>query len=99
MPRKGEKKLYTPEQLRHARELFANGATRDEIAWQIGSTRSILEARLRDQLRDCRPGRGRGGHRPPTIDPTPEEIALACAEFRRGWPESRWLPEPRAESS
>ena len=79
MPRKGEKKLYTDEQLRQARELFAHGATRDEIAWQIGSTRSILEARLRDQLRDMRAGKGCRSH-PVSRDPTPEEIAIRIEE-------------------
>jgi len=79
MPRKGEKKLYTDDQLRQARELFANGATRDEIAWQIGSTRSILEARLKDQLRDLRAGQGRRSGRT-ARDPTPEEIAKRLEE-------------------
>ena len=79
MPRPGEKKLYTDDQLRQARALFAKGATRDEIAWQIGSTRSILEARLRDQLVDMRAGKGTRGGRV-SRDPTPEEIAARIEE-------------------
>jgi hypothetical protein len=93
------RKTLEPAQVESARAGFARGLSRDDVARLIGITRSTLEARLRDQLRDCRPGRGRGGHRPPTADPSPAEIAAMTAEIRAGWPESRWLPEPREEKS
>ena len=99
MPPIPPKKLLTPAQVDGARAGFGRGMSRDDVARLLGISRSILEHRLRDQLRDCRPGRGHGGHRPPTADPTPAEIALACAEIRAGWPESRWLPETREEKS
>ena len=95
MPPSPPTKLLGPAQEADARAGLAAGLSRDDVANLIGVSRSILEARLRDQLRDCRPGRGRGGHRPPTVDPTLDEIAALTAQLRRGWPESRWLPEPR----
>ena len=95
MPPIPPKKILGPAQEADARAGLAAGLSRDDVANLIGVSRSILEARLRDQLRDCRPGRGRGGHRPPTVDPTLDENAALTAQLRRGWPESRWLPEPR----
>ena len=87
------KKLLTDEQLVQARAAFKAGATRDEVAHVIGVSRSILEARLRDQLRDCRSGQGRGGgRRPPSGDPSPIEIRAATAVIRASWPDERWIP-------
>jgi hypothetical protein len=89
-----EKKFLTAEQLELSRKLWADGASRDEVCRAIGVTVDRFNARLRDQLADL-PRRGRGGSwRGPTPDPTPAEIALACAEFRKNWTADRWLPEP-----
>jgi hypothetical protein len=79
MPRKGEKCLLSKEQETAARAAFARGATRDEVAFQIGVSRSILEGRLRDQLRDVRTGQGKHSNRR-TVDPTPDEITQRIAE-------------------
>jgi hypothetical protein len=75
---------------------MAAGATRDEAARAVGITRSLLEARLLDQLRDLRVGQGRRGQRrPPAADPTPEQIAARTAAIRAGWTDDRWgLYEP-----
>lgn len=32
-------------------------------------------------------------YHPPTVDPTPEEIAERAAEIRAGWSEQRWARE------
>ena len=77
MPPIPPKKILGPAQEADARAGLAAGLSRDDVANLIGVSRSILEARLRDQLRDCRPGRGRGGHRPPTVDPTLDAKGLA----------------------
>jgi hypothetical protein len=92
-----DRKLLSPEQLELARKLWAEGATRDEVCREIGVTVDRFQARLRDQLADL-PRRGRGnGWRGPTADPTPAEIRMACAEFRKKWPAERWLPKPPDE--
>jgi hypothetical protein len=44
---------------------------------------SVIQARLRDQIRDIRKGRGKGGRRGKAVDPTPEEIAERRAECDR----------------
>ncbi len=35
----------------------------------------------------------KGKYHPPTIDPTPEEIAERAAEIRAGWDDQRWERE------
>jgi hypothetical protein len=70
--------------------MWASGAYRDEIARAVGlGVDAIIGARLRLGL----PSRKRGprkGCRPAERDPSPEEIAAACAVFQ-----SRWSPEER----
>jgi hypothetical protein len=75
---------------------MAAGATRDEAAAAVGITRSMLEARLRDQLADVRVGQGRRGRkRGPSVDPTEQEIRQRAAMLRRSWPPDRWgIREP-----
>ena len=71
------------------------GMTRDEAAASIGITRSMLDTRLRDQLKDLRVGRGRRERPRASIDPTPEEIRLRSALVRRTWTPDRWgIREP-----
>jgi len=82
MPRKGEKSLLSQQQETAARAAFARGATRDEVAFQIGVSRSILDGRLRDQLRDVRTGQGKHSNRR-TADPTPDEITQRIAEVHQ----------------
>lgn len=86
-PPQSRKRLLTPQQERRLRILLPAGATRDEAAAEVGITRSLLDTRLRDQLRDLRVGRGRRERRQPVADPTPEEIAARAAEVRRSWTE------------
>jgi hypothetical protein len=80
MPAKGVKKWLTQEQECVVREAYAKGATCREAAFLAGVTVFVLAARLEDQVRDLRRGRGRGGRRGPAVDPTPEEIAIRRAE-------------------
>lgn len=80
MPARGAKKWLTTEQERVVREAYANGATCREAAFLAGVTTFVLAARLEDQVRDLRRGRGRGGRRGPLVDPTPEQIATRRAE-------------------
>jgi hypothetical protein len=80
MPAKGVKKWLTDEQERVVRDAYARGATCREAAFLAGVTVFVLAARLEDQVRDLRRGRGRGGRRGPAVDPTPEEIAERRAE-------------------
>jgi hypothetical protein len=69
-----QKRLLSPEQEQAARELWAAGGSRDEVARAAGVTVDVIRARLNDQLADL-PRRGRGGNRrPPSPDPSPEEI-------------------------
>jgi hypothetical protein len=93
------RRFLTPEQERQARELWAAGGSRDEIARAIGATVDVVRARLLDQLADL-PRRGRGGNRrPPSPDPSLEEIAAAKAELRRRWMADRWFSPPREHES
>ena len=62
------------------RDAYAKGATSAEAAFVAGVSVSMIYARLRDQISDCRRGRGRGGRRGKPVDPTPEEIAIRRAE-------------------
>lgn len=80
MPAKGQKKWLTAEQECVIRRAYANGATSREAAFLAGVTVFVLAARLEDQVRDLRRGRGRGGRRGPPVDPTPEEIRQRRAE-------------------
>lgn len=80
------------------RMLIAAGATRDQAAATVGISRSLLDTRLRDQMRDLRVGRGRqriGRRRGPggrLLDDfpelSPEEIAERCAAVRALWTEA-----------
>jgi len=82
----GRKKWLTQDQERMIRAAYARGATGAEAAFLAGVTVSVLQARLQDQIRDLRRGRGRGGRRGAAVDPTPEEIAqrrAECDERRR----------------
>ena len=54
----------------------------DELASRIGVARGHLWY-LRQKY--GLPGRKKRRTRPPSDDPTPEEIAERCAEVRRGW--------------
>jgi hypothetical protein len=80
------------------REAMAAGSTRDEAAAAAGISRSQLERRLLDQLRDLRVGQGRRGRRRgPSVDPTPEEIRQRAALVRQTWTADRWglrAPDP-----
>jgi hypothetical protein len=74
---------------------MAAGSTRDEAARAAGISRSMLEQRLRDQLKDLRVGRGRRERGRVYVDPTPEEIRLRAAMVRRTWTPDRWgIREP-----
>lgn len=74
---------------------MAAGSTRDEAARAAGISRSMLEQRLRDQLKDLRVGRGRRERTRAYVDPTPEEIRLRAAMVRRTWTPDRWgIREP-----
>jgi hypothetical protein len=87
------KRLLTADQERTIREALAAGASHTEAAAAAGLTYRRLKTRLDDQLRDVRVGRGRGGgRRRPDAgrDPTPVEIAVACALLRRRWTPDRW---------
>ena len=80
----------SPEQEATIRSMWAGGSYRDEIARAVGITVStFIGARHRLNLpprkRGCRPG-----SRHSTWNPSPEEIAAACAVFQ-----SRWSPEER----
>jgi hypothetical protein len=83
MPRAGQKKWLSSEQERIVREAYASGATCREAAFMAGVSVSVMTARLLDQVRDLRRGRGRGGRRGPAVDPTPAQIderARQCRE-------------------
>ena len=81
MPVKGAKKWLTGEQEQIVRQAYASGATCREAAFLAGVTVFVLAARLEDQVRDLRRGRGRGGRRGRAVDPTPEEIEQRRAEI------------------
>lgn len=76
-------KMLTPAQEAAVRAAYARGATSAEAAFLAGVTVSVIQARLRDQIRDLRKGRGKGGRRGKAVDPTPEEIAQRRAECDR----------------
>lgn len=80
MSQAGRRKLLTVEQEAIVRRAYARGATSAEAAFLAATTVSIIQARLRDQIRDLRRGRGRGGRRGKAVDPTPEEIEERKAE-------------------
>lgn len=74
------KKLLSAEQERIVRLAYARGATSAEAAFLAATTVSIIQARLRDQIKDLRRGQGKGGRRGKAVDPTPEEIEIRKAE-------------------
>ena len=82
MPRKGDKQLLTKQQEKLARAAFSRGATRDEVAFLLGVSRSILEGRMKDQLRDVRTGQGRHSYRR-KADPTEDEIQQRIEEIHK----------------
>lgn len=78
----------TAEQERAVRRAYADGLTRTEAAVVAGITRRRLDARLRDQLRDLRVGRGCRGpraRRRRLVELTPEQLLDAIAEVRARW--------------
>lgn len=81
--RAGRKKWLSTVQEQIVREAYANGATSAEAAFVAGITVSVLQARLRDQVKDLRRGRGRGGRRGEPVDPTPQEIEQRRSECDR----------------
>lgn len=92
-----QRRYLSPEQEQQVRQLWAAGASRDEVARAAGVSTDMLIARLKDQLADL-PRRGRGGNRRgASPDPTPDEILEATAELRKRWTPDRWLPPPREE--
>lgn len=76
----GRIKWLTADQEAAVRRAYARGATSAEAAFVAGVTVSVIYARLRDQIKDLKRGRGRGGRRGRPVDPTPEEIAQRRAE-------------------
>lgn len=75
-----QRKWLSAEQEEIVRQAYAKGATSAEAAFLAGVTVSVLQARLNDQVRDIRKGRGRGGRRGKPVDPSPEEIAQRRAD-------------------
>jgi hypothetical protein len=77
------KLVITPEQVEAIRSLWPTGARRDEIAAAVGlSVDSLIAAKRELGLPSLRRG-CRGPRR--EWNPTPVEIAAACAEIQRGW--------------
>lgn len=87
------KTLLTPEQERAARDAFAEGGSRDDMARAAGVTVGLIRERLKDQLADL-PKRGRGApgmaRRRGIAMPHPIEIAVECALIRQKWPPHRF---------
>ncbi len=82
----------TDTQIVEARQLWAAGATRAEIAARLGITIDTLRAREADQLADL-PRRTRwlnSGRRGEV--PDEDEIRVRCAMLRRAWPAERFVP-------
>jgi hypothetical protein len=76
----------TEQQEQAVRWAYGAGLTRTEAAVHAGITRQLLDTRLRDQLADLRPGRGkRRGKRVRSLDPTPDELLWLIAEARARW--------------
>lgn len=73
-------RMLTPDEEKAVRAAYARGATSAEAAFLAGITVGVLQARLKDQIKDIRKGRGRGGRRGKAVDPTPEQIAERRAE-------------------
>ena len=87
------KTLLTPDQERAARDTFADGGTRDDMARAAGVTVGLIRERLNDQLADL-PKRGRGARgmrrRQGVEMPHPLEVDVACALIRRKWTPDRF---------
>lgn len=85
-------KPLTDAQVAEARRLWAEGASRAEIAATLGISIDTLRAREADQLADL-PRRSRwlnSGRRGEL--PDEEEIRVRCAMLRQAWPEERYTP-------
>ncbi len=79
-------------QVAEARRLWAEGASRAEIAATLGISIDTLRAREADQLADL-PRRSRwlnSGRRGEL--PDEEEIRVRCAMLRQSWPAERYTP-------
>jgi hypothetical protein len=73
----------TDDQAAKLRTIWQSGLRRDELARAVGLTiDSLLAAKRELGLPDLRRG-CRGPRR--EVNPTPDEIAAACAEIQRGW--------------
>lgn len=72
----------TDDQAQQLRTLWHSGLRRDELARAVGLTVDSLIAAKREL---GLPRLRQGGGRVAEPDPTPAEIATACAEIRRGW--------------
>lgn len=85
-------RLLTDGQVLEARRLWADGASRGEIATALGVSLDTLRAREADQLSDLPPrsrtlNSGRRGELPDE-----DEIRVRCAMLRRTWPAERYVP-------
>lgn len=82
-------KRISDAQAARIRSVVTTGGTKDEARAAAGVTVAELEAALlAGPLAGLRIGRR---YRPPSPDPTPEEIELRTAELRSRWPITRWL--------
>ena len=82
----------TDTQIVEARQLWAAGAPRADIAARLGISIDTLRAREADQLADL-PRRTRwlnSGRRGEV--PDEDEIRVRCAMLRQAWPEERYAP-------
>lgn len=98
MPRRSGNRLFTFDELQAVEQMWADGATRAQIADTIGVEIWVLDARRVDQLKHLPAARGRNGgkynrRRSISDDPTPEEQAEH--EQRRLEVQSRWDEETR----
>jgi len=92
LPPQNRPRYLTAEQEAAVRQAWAAGLSRDEVCRAAGITQHVLIARFADQLRDLpRPGRGAHAVRRAGAGPHPIEIRLATHDYRRSWPEERWL--------
>lgn len=103
------RRLLTADEEATVRSMIAAGATRDEIAGEIGVTPYVLEHRVRDQLVGVRLKAGRPKGDEAWIDPTGAEdeasraslelapwVAARAADLRARWSPERWA---RAEGA
>lgn len=79
----------TDAQAATIRSVVEAGGTKDEARAAAGVTLAELEAAIHGgRLAGLRVGHR---HRPPAVDPTPEEIEQRTAELRASWTIGRWL--------